>query len=59
MEGTTEVLSQVEDWARVNRNLQMSTTLIFDMRDKIPNEEYFVDLKVDTSGEKKIFMRKH
>ena len=51
MEGTTEV--QVQDWTRVNRTPN-EYYFIFDMRDKIPNE-YFVDLKVDTSGEKDIY----
>ena len=53
MEGTTEV--QVQDWTRVNRTPN-EYYFIFDMRDKVPNE-YFVDLKVDTSGEKDIYKR--
>jgi hypothetical protein len=50
-EGTTEV--QVQDWTPVNRTPN-EYYFIFDMRDKIPNE-YFVDIKVDTSGEKDIY----
>ena len=50
-EGTTEV--QVQDWTPVNRTPD-EYYFIFDMRDKIPNE-YFVDIKVNTSGEKDIY----
>ena len=50
-EGTTEV--QVQDWTPVNRTPN-EYYFIFDMRDKIPNE-YFVDIKVNTSGEKDIY----
>ena len=47
-EGTTEV--QVQDWTKVNRTPN-EFYFIFDTRDKIPNE-YFVDLRVNTNGEK-------
>jgi hypothetical protein len=48
MEGTTEV--QVQDWTPLNRTPNQFY-FIFDMRDKIPNQ-YFVDIQVNTSGEK-------
>jgi len=48
MEGTTEV--QVQDWTPLNRTPNQYY-FIFDMRDKIPNQ-YFVDIQVNTSGEK-------
>jgi hypothetical protein len=48
MEGTTEV--QVQDWTPLNRTPNQHY-FIFDMRDKIPNQ-YFVDIQVNTSGEK-------
>jgi len=48
MEGTTEV--QVQDWTPLNRKPNQYY-FIFDMRDKIPNQ-YFVDIQVNTSGEK-------
>jgi hypothetical protein len=50
-EGTTEVI--VQDWTPVNRTPN-EYYFIFDMRDKIPNE-YFVDIRVNTSGEKDIY----
>ena len=50
-EGTTEV--QVQNWTPVNRTPN-EYYFIFDMRDKIPNE-YFVDIRVNTSGEKDIY----
>jgi hypothetical protein len=50
-EGTTEV--QVQDWTAVNRTPN-EYYFMFDMRDKIPNE-YYVDIKVNTSGEKDIY----
>lgn len=50
-EGTTEV--QVQDWTPVNRTPN-EYYFIFDMRDKVPNE-YFVDIRVNTSGEKDIY----
>ena len=50
-EGTTEV--QVQNWTAVNRTPN-EYYFIFDMRDKIPNE-YFVDIRVNTSGEKDIY----
>jgi hypothetical protein len=50
-EGTTEVV--VQDWTPVNRTPN-EYYFIFDMRDKIPNE-YFVDIRVNTSGEKDIY----
>jgi hypothetical protein len=46
-EGTTEV--QVQDWTKINRTPN-EYYFIFDTRDKIPNE-YFIDLKVISSGE--------
>ncbi len=46
-EGQTEV--QVQDWTQINRTSN-EFYFIFDTRDKIPNE-YFVDIKVLTSGE--------
>lgn len=45
-EGNTEV--QVQDWTKLNRTPN-EYYFIFDTRDKIPNE-YFVDIKVNTSG---------
>lgn len=53
MEGTTEVL--VQDWTPLNRTPN-EYYFIFDMRDKIPNE-YFVDIQVNTSGEKDTYKR--
>jgi hypothetical protein len=50
-EGTTEV--QVQDWTPVNRTPN-EYYFMFDMKDKIPNE-YFVDIQVNTSGEKDIY----
>jgi hypothetical protein len=50
-EGTTEV--QVQDWTSVNRTPN-EYYFMFDMRDKIPNE-YYVDIRVNTSGEKDIY----
>lgn len=52
-EGQTEV--QVQDWTQVNRTPN-EYYFIFDTRDKIPNE-YFVDLKVQTSGEVDTYKR--
>jgi hypothetical protein len=46
-EGQTEV--QVQDWTKLNRTPN-EYYFIFDTRDKIPNE-YFIDLKVISSGE--------
>ena len=53
MEGTTEVL--VQDWTPINRTPN-EYYFIFDTRDKIPNE-YFIDIKVLTSGEVDIYKR--
>lgn len=53
MEGTTEV--QVQDWTPLNRTPN-EYYFIFDMRDKIPNQ-YFVDIQVNTSGEKDTYKR--
>jgi len=53
MEGTTEV--QVQDWTPINRTPN-EYYFIFDMRDKIPNQ-YFVDIQVNTSGEKDTYKR--
>ena len=52
-EGTTEV--QVQDWTPLNRTPN-EYYFIFDMRDKIPNQ-YFVDIQVNTSGEKDTYKR--
>ena len=52
-EGTTEV--QVQDWTQVNRTPN-EYYFIFDMQDKIPNQ-YYVDIKVNISGEKDIYKR--
>lgn len=52
-EGTTEV--QVQDWSKLNRTPN-EYYFIFDTRDKIPNE-YFIDIKVNTSGEKDTYKR--
>ena len=46
-EGPTEVL--VQDWTRINQTPN-EYYFIFDTKDKVPNE-YFVDIKVLTSGE--------
>ena len=53
IEGQTEV--QVQDWTKLNRTSN-EYYFIFDMRDKIPNE-YYVDLKVISSGEINTFKR--
>jgi len=52
-EGQTEV--QVQDWTQINRTSN-EYYFIFDTRDKIPNE-YFVDIKVLTSGEVDTYKR--
>jgi hypothetical protein len=52
-EGTTEVL--VQDWTPINRTPN-EYYFIFDMRDKIPNQ-YYVDIQVNTSGEKDTYKR--
>jgi hypothetical protein len=52
-EGQTEV--QVQDWTKLNRT-PSEYYLIFDTRDKIPNE-YFIDLKVLSSGEVNTYKR--
>jgi hypothetical protein len=52
-EGTTEV--QVQDWTNINRSTN-EYYFIFDTRDKIPNE-YFIDIKVNISGEKDTYKR--
>jgi hypothetical protein len=52
-EGTTEV--QVQDWTPVNKTPN-EYYFMFDMRDKIPNE-YFVDIQVNTSGEKDTYKK--
>jgi hypothetical protein len=52
-EGTTEV--QVQDWTPINRTPN-EYYFIFDMRDKIPNQ-YYVDIQVNTSGEKDTYKR--
>ncbi len=53
MEGQTEV--QVQNWTKINRTPN-EFYFIFDMRDKIPNE-YFVDIRVNTSGEKDTYKK--
>jgi hypothetical protein len=52
-EGTTEV--QVQDWTPINKTPN-EYYFMFDMRDKIPNE-YFVDIQVNTSGEKDTYKK--
>ena len=52
-EGTTEVL--VQDWTPINRTPN-EYYFIFDTRDKIPNQ-YYVDIQVNTSGEKDTYKR--
>jgi hypothetical protein len=52
-EGMTEV--QVQDWTKINRTPN-EYYFIFDTRDKIPNE-YYVDIKVNTSGETDTYKR--
>jgi hypothetical protein len=52
-EGQTEV--QVQDWTKLNRTPN-EYYFIFDTRDKIPNE-YYVDLKVISSGEVNTYKR--
>ena len=52
-EGQTEV--QVQDWSKLNRTPN-EYYFIFDTRDKIPNE-YYVDLKVISSGEVNTYKR--
>ena len=52
-EGQTEV--QVQDWTELNRTPN-EYYFIFDTRDKIPNE-YFVDMKVESSGEINTYKR--
>ncbi len=50
-EGQTEVI--VQDWTKLNRTPN-EYYFIFDTRDKIPNQ-YFVDLKVVTSGQVNVY----
>jgi len=52
-EGQTEV--QVQDWTKINRTPN-EYYFVFDTRDKIPNE-YFIDLKVESSGEVNTYKR--
>jgi len=52
-EGNTEV--QVQDWIKLNRSPN-EYYFIFDTKDKIPNE-YFIDIKVNTSGETDTYKR--
>jgi len=52
-EGQTEV--QVQDWTKINKT-PTEYYFIFDTRDKIPNE-YFIDMKVVSSGEVNTFKR--
>jgi hypothetical protein len=52
-EGQTEV--QVQDWTKLNRTPN-EYYFMFDTRDKIPNE-YFIDLKVVSSGEINTYKR--
>ena len=52
-EGSTEV--QVQDWTKINRTPN-EYYFIFDTRDKIPNE-YFIDIKVTSSGEVNTYKR--
>jgi hypothetical protein len=52
-EGPTEVI--VQDWTRINQTPN-EYYFIFDTKDKVPNE-YFVDIKVLTSGEVDTYKR--
>jgi len=52
-EGQTEV--QVQDWTPINRTPN-EYYFMFDTRDKLPNQ-YYVDIKVSTSGEKDTYQR--
>ncbi len=52
-EGPTEVV--VQDWSRINQTPN-EYYFIFDTKDKVPNE-YFVDIKVLTSGEVDTYKR--
>lgn len=52
-EGPTEVI--VQDWTRLNQTPN-EYYFIFDTQDKVPNE-YYVDIKVLTSGEVDIYKR--
>jgi hypothetical protein len=52
-EGETEV--QVQDWTKINRSPN-EYFFMFDTVDKIPNE-YFIDIKVNTSGVTDIYKR--
>jgi hypothetical protein len=52
-EGPTEVT--VQDWTRINQTPN-EYYFIFDTKDKVPNE-YFVDIKVLTSGEVDTYKR--
>ena len=52
-EGPTEVL--VQDWTRINQTPN-EFYFIFDTKDKVPNE-YYVDIKVLTSGEVDTYKR--
>ena len=52
-EGQTEV--QVQDWTAINRTPN-EYYFMFDTRDKLPNE-YYVDIKVNTSGEVDIYKK--
>jgi hypothetical protein len=52
-EGQTEV--PVQEWTKINRTPN-EYYFIFDTRDKIPNE-YYVDIKVESSGEINTYKR--
>ena len=52
-QGQTEV--QVQDWTQINRSSN-EYYFMFDTTDKIPNE-YFVDIKVYSSGEVNTYKR--
>ena len=52
-EGQTEV--QVQDWTKINRTPN-EYYFMFDTKDKLPNE-YYVDIKVNTSGEVDIYKK--
>jgi hypothetical protein len=52
-EGQTEV--QVQDWTKINRTPN-EYYFMFDTRDKLPNE-YYIDIKVNTSGEVDIYKK--
>lgn len=53
LEGETEVI--INDWTKFNRSSE-EYFILFDTRDKIPNE-YYVDIRIDNNGTKKTHER--